>query len=106
VPAVQCELHGITAVSVTILSFLEKKNMISKEETQRVRRILEGIRDLASGRAEFDDLTQSTTEKIAVVLACDLPMPSFLINEKGWLGEAERIATTHSGHRQPEISGG
>jgi hypothetical protein len=67
--------------------------MISKEETHLVRRILEGIRDLASGRSRFEELTQSTSEKIAVVLACDLPMPSFLINEKdGWekLNELQR----------------
>ena len=46
------------------------------------RQILAAIRDLAAGRKTFDDLTISTSEKITVCLACELPLPTFLKDEK------------------------
>ena len=51
-------------------------------ETLKMRPIMESIRDLTAGKKTFDELTISTTEKIAVALACDLPVPKFCRDEK------------------------
>jgi hypothetical protein len=42
---------------------------------------MDAIRDLAAGRITFDKLSLSTTEKIAVYLACDR-LPGFCKDEK------------------------
>ena len=56
--------------------------MITQSETHRLRPVLEAIRDLASGRKKVGELTITTSEKLTVFLACDLPLPSFCKSQK------------------------
>ena len=55
---------------------------MTSEGIQHNRQIITAIRDLAAGRKILSDLTISTTEKIAVCLACELTVPSFCKDER------------------------
>jgi len=44
--------------------------------------VLEANRDLAMGGKRFRDLTLSTTDKLALYLACGLPLPAFCDGDK------------------------
>ena len=79
--------------------------MISDRDAGRLRPVLVAIRNLSAGRKRLQDLTLSTTEKLALCLACELPLPTFCKSEKDELGEIERCPTADGGHHQPEISG-
>ncbi len=46
------------------------------------RQIMAAIRALAAGKKTVDELTLSTSEKVTVCLACELPLPSFCKDEQ------------------------
>lgn len=67
--------------------------MITDRDAVEMRIVLEAIRDLAAGRKRLDDLTLSTSESLALCLACELPLPAFANGEKlAWerLNEVQR----------------
>ncbi len=53
-----------------------------EEEQYRNGPVMTAIRDLAARRKTLNELAISTTEKITVCLACELPLPKFCTDEK------------------------
>lgn len=56
--------------------------MMTDQDTIQMRSFLEALRDLAAGRKQFQDLTISTSEGLALRLACDSSLPEWCKGEK------------------------
>ena len=56
--------------------------MITDRDAIQMTVVLQAIRDLAAGRKRLEDLTLSTSENLALCLACDLALSPFANGEK------------------------